>query len=122
MTTYADFDQSKINAALEAAREHAGAGADTALESAGLSTMDIYAATEFAVSAGCISVKSQNGKVCLNLPLVGNYCLPVPSWIPSGAELQACISLCTTWGIPTGVKLTVSFNGSVIFTKKFLKC
>ncbi len=63
--------------------------ADTALESAGLSTMDIYAATEFAVSAGCISVRSQNGKVCLNLPLVGNYCLPVPSWIPRGRNCSA---------------------------------
>lgn len=122
MPDYASFDQDKINAALETARQHAGGGGAGALTAASLSDVDIHAATEFSIGAGCISVSVNNGQICLDLPIVGQYCLPVPSWIPNDAELQACISICTTFGIPTGVKLTVSFNGQVIFTKTFLKC
>ncbi|GGO98761.1 hypothetical protein [Stakelama pacifica] len=123
MADYAQFDQDKIDAALDAARRHnetfklqaPGSAAD-------LSAIDMHASGEFSVSGGCITVSVQNHQICLDIPLVGKYCLPVPSWIPDGASLQACISLCTTWGIPHGVKLTVSFNGTVIFTKTFLKC
>jgi hypothetical protein len=123
MPTYAKFDQDKIDAALEAARQHAGPAENAGLlKAANLSNVDMHAATEFSISGGCVTVTVENGRICVDLPLVGQYCLPVPSWIPSGAELQACVSICTTWGIPTGVKLTVSFNGSVIFTKTFLKC
>jgi hypothetical protein len=122
MPDYASFDQEKINAALEAARQHAGGDTGATLTAANLADVDIHAATEFSIGAGCITVSVNNGQVCLDLPIVGQYCLPVPSWIPSGAQLQACVSICTTFGIPTGVKLTVSFNGQVIFTKTFLKC
>lgn len=122
MSHYVSFDQSKIDAALEAAREHAGEHGGNVLTANALTDFDPHLGGEYSVSGGCVSVTVESGKVCVDLPLVGKYCLPVPSWIPSGAELQACVSLCTTWGVPTGVKLTVSFNGTTIFTKSFLKC
>jgi hypothetical protein len=123
MADYASFDQEKIDAALETARlHHESFNVGTRLTANDLSKVDVHAAGEFSISGGCITVSVNNGKICLNLPIVGQYCLPVPSWIPSGAQLQACVSICTTFGIPTGVKLTVSFNGQIIFTKTFLKC
>ena len=119
MAQYPSFDQDKINAALEAAQRHNECVQLQSIDS----EMDILAGGEMAIAGGCVSVTVSGGKVCLNLPLgIGNYCLPVPSWIPEGAELKACIDICTTWGIPTGVKITVSFNGTVVFTKSFLKC
>lgn len=122
MTTYAKFDEKLIAAAIETARaQHASFGVEQQL-AAGLTSIDVAASGELSISGGCVTVKVQDGKICVDIPLVGQYCLNVPSWIPSGAELQACISICTTWGIPTGAKLTVSFNGQVIFTKTFLKC
>lgn len=119
MADYARFDQEKIDAALETARRHN--------ELVGLSKvhsgMDVHSGGEFSITAGCISVTVKDGKICIELPLgFGKYCLPIPPWIPDGAEVKACLDICTTWGIPTGVKLTVSFNGLVIFTKTFGKC
>ncbi len=119
MADYPGFDQDKIEAALEAAQRH---NSSVGLNKSS-AEMDIRAGGEMAISGGCISVTVKDGKVCLNLPLgIGSYCLPVPSWVPEGAEVRACIDICTTWGIPTGVKITVSFNDTVIFTKSFLKC
>lgn len=122
MSHYVSFDPAKIDAALAAARQHAGEVPERRLTASELDSFDPNLGGEYSVSAGCVSVKVEDGKICVDLPLVGKYCLPVPSWIPSGAELKACVSLCTTWGLPTGVKLTVSFNDNVIFTKSFLKC
>lgn len=119
MANYTSFDQDKIHAALECAQRH---NESIGLKSVG-ADMELIGGGEFAIAAGCVSVTVKNGKVCVNLPLgIGSYCLPVPSWVPEGADLKACIDICTTWGIPTGVKLTVSFNDTVLFTKTFLKC
>lgn len=70
----------------------------------------------------CITATVNDGKVCVNLPLgLGQVCLPIP--IPyNGQVASACISICTTWGIPTGVRLTISVGGVVIVSKTFLKC
>ena len=72
------------------------------------------------VSAQCVSVTVTNGQVCLNLPLgIGSVCLPVPSWIPNGTAAQACLDICTKWGIPCGVEVTVSVAGQRIISKGF---
>jgi hypothetical protein len=42
--------------------------------------------------------------------------------VPNGKVVEVCLGICTTWKIPTGVKVTVSFGGKVILTKSFGRC
>lgn len=110
------FDQKSVDAALEAARTHYSdkldALANNATENGHLS-----------IAAQCIAVVVKNGKVCLNLPLgLGNYCIPIPTIIPNGTAAQACLSICTHFGIPSGVEVTISVAGNVIVRKKFGSC
>lgn len=72
--------------------------------------------------AECITATINGGKVCVNLPLgLGQVCLPIPINY-NGQIASACISICTTWGVPTGVRLTISVGGIVVVSKTFLKC
>ena len=118
MATYHEFDQKAIASALDAARgfhDH-----QALLKSNQVNPVDDG---HLSISGGCISVTVENGKVCLNLPLgIGSICVPIPAIFPDGTAAQACISICTTWGIPTGVRLTVSIAGQTIINKTFLKC
>ncbi len=110
------FDDKSVQAALEAARAHYE---DRNKATAFNSAEDGH----LAMAAGCISVTVENGKVCLNLPLgIGNYCLPIPSIIPNGTAAEACLHICTTWGLPTGIRVTISVAGKVIVSKTFGKC
>jgi hypothetical protein len=119
MTTYHEFDKKAVQGALDAAQAHN--------EMFGVSRvshdMDISAGGDFLVAAECISVTVENNKVCLNLPLgFGKVCLPIPVSIPNGTAAKACLKICTTWGIPTGIKVTVEVGGIVIVSKTFGKC
>lgn len=124
MSHYESFEQDKIDAALATAKLHYELDHPKSLAgSVDLAGHDLSASSgELSISAGCITVSVENHQICLNLPIVGKKCFPIPSWIPNGAKLQACLSICTTFGIPTGVKVTVSFNGHVIISKSFGKC
>ena len=113
--THHKFDEEHINQALEAVKAHY---ADR--PAAEFSTPQ---ETELAISGGCISLKVENGQVCVELPLgFGKVCLPIPIRFPDGTVAEACLHICTTWGIPTGVKVTVSIGGVTIVTKTFGKC
>ena len=119
MAKHAEFSRDAVNNALAAAKAHNKA--------VGLATVDadmnILHGGEFVVNAECISVTVQNHQVCLNLPLgIGSICLPIPISIPDGTAAQACLDICTTWGFPTGVRVTVSALGHVIIEKSFGKC
>ena len=118
MATYHEFDKKAIASALDAARgfyDH-----EALLRSTEANPLDDG---HLSVSAGCISVTVEGGKVCVNLPLgIGSICVPIPPIFPDGTAAEACISICTTWGIPTGVRLTVSIAGHTIISKTFLKC
>lgn len=70
----------------------------------------------------CVSVTVNNGQVCLNVPVAGSVCIPVPASFPNGTAAQACIDLCKRFGIPCGAKVTVSVLGQVIATKGFGCC
>ncbi|MBI9053255.1 MAG: hypothetical protein JEY96_05525 [Bacteroidales bacterium] len=75
------------------------------------------------VAAECISVKIENHKICIDLPLgLGKHCISIPVSIPDGTVGKACLSICTTWGIPTGVKVSVIIGGVTIITQSFGKC
>ena len=72
--------------------------------------------------AECITLTISNGQACVNLPLgIGKICLPIPISY-DGQVASVCLDICTTWGIPTGVRVTVSVAGVVIVQKTFLKC
>lgn len=119
MENYPGFDQEKIDHALEAANRHN--------DTVGLRTSDgspnIMGGGEYSALAECISVTVKNNKICLNLPLgIGSVCIPIPLSVPDGTAAQACLHICTTWGIPTGVKVTVSVAGVQIVSKTFGKC
>jgi hypothetical protein len=75
------------------------------------------------VSAECIKVTTEGHSVCINLRLgFGKHCFSLPVSIPSGSVGQACISICTTWGIPTGVKISVVIAGITVVSQSFGKC
>ncbi|KJS09034.1 MAG: hypothetical protein VR78_17010 [Hoeflea sp. BRH_c9] len=120
MATFHEFDAKAIDATLEAARAHyAELGL---LEKGGKGTLTDDGHVSM-LAAACISVTVDNGKICLNLPLgIGKVCLPIPPFIPNGTAAEACLSICTTLGFPTGVKVTVSVAGKVIVTKSFGGC
>lgn len=119
--TVHSFDEEAINAALEAASGHFDAQLSAGTVDTG--TLSAFDDGHLALAAGCISVTVENGKICLNLPLgIGKYCLPIPSVIPDGTAAEACLRICTTWKIPTGVGVTISVAGKVIVSKTFGKC
>ncbi|BDA86694.1 hypothetical protein Sa4125_42360 [Aureimonas sp. SA4125] len=115
---YPSFSSESIEGALEAARrDHEGQD----LKSLGMKGLP--PSSELSVLAQCISVTVSNNKVCLNLPLgIGSVCLPIPISFPNGTVAQACLSICTTWGLPTGVKVSVIVAGITIVQQTFGKC
>ena len=115
-SSYAEFDAQAVEQALEAARRHSQMRQE-ALAGSGQIALDDGS---LKVGAQCISVTVQNDQVCVNLPLgIGSVCLPVPSWVPDGTAAQACIDICTKWGIPCGVELTVSVAGQTVVQKNY---
>ncbi|WP_187972219.1 hypothetical protein [Aquibium microcysteis] len=119
MASYPEFDSKQIAAALDAARSFHDVAS---LQKAGPAAA-VADDGHLALAGGCISVTVSNGQVCLNLPLgFGSVCLPVPGFIPNGTAAQACIHICTTFGIPTGLTVTVSVAGNMIVQKSFGKC
>ena len=120
MPTYHEFDKAEIDASLKAAASHydhnslQAAGADGSVADNGHIVM---------AAAACLSVTVEDRKVCLSLPLnIGKVCLPIPLWIPNGTAAQACIDICTTFGIPTGVEVSVSALGRVIVRQSWGAC
>ena len=113
-----EFDAEAVQAAVDAARE----GVPTEAASADVSTLDISnsVGAELTVLAQCITVTVRNRKVCVRLPLgLGTACLPIPISIGDGTSAQACLSIRTVWGIPTGVCVSVSVGGKQIVRKCF---
>lgn len=85
---------------------------------AGLGASEAFA-QEF---SACVSVTISNGQVCLNVPVVGSVCIPIPVPFPDGTAADACIDLCKRFGIPCGAKVTVSVLGRVVASKGFGCC
>ena len=116
MTTYHNFDEQALDSLLQGLDDHYGArksaGGELQLTEGCLTTL-----------AECISVVVRQRKVCLDLPLgLGQHCIPIPISVPEGTAAKACLTLCTTWGIPTGVKVDVKVAGIGIVSQSFGKC
>jgi hypothetical protein len=127
-TNYQAFDEKAINdaiASVKAQPDPSGAAAApvAAAAAAAPAKLKLPDSGQLFLAAQCISVTVNNKQICLNLPLgIGKVCLPVPSWVPNGTAAEACIGICTTWKVPTGVKLTVTVAGKVIIQKTWGKC
>ena len=120
MATYHKFDPKAVDRAIASAKAHREKTAPTTV-----SSQQNFAATpgHLMLTAECISVTVQGGQVCLSLPLgLGNVCLPIPIPLPDGTGAQACLSICTPYWVPTGVKVTVSVNGNVVVQQTFGAC
>ena len=118
MTTYHPFDENATAAAIETARKHYHSDALKAQ-----ATNPSFGSNgHMLLAAQCISVTVENGKVCLSLPVVGKECLPIPSTIPNGTAAEACLSICTAYGIPTGVEVTIAIAGRTIVRQAFGHC
>lgn len=125
--TYHEFDEQAVTEAIAAAREShlesTGATAEGAAAVAAEAPANLSDSGALEIAAQCITVTVANRKICISLPLgIGRVCLPVPGFVPNGKVAQACISLCTKFGIPTGVRITVTVAGQVIIRKTFGRC
>jgi hypothetical protein len=119
MATYHNFSDQAVTSALEAAKR------DFNTPDLGVAVASEGVAQSHALSvlAQCIDVTVEDNKICLNLPLgLGSVCIPIPINIPNGQAASACLSLCTTWGIPTGAKVKVIVAGVTIIEQSFGKC
>ncbi|MDF3126936.1 hypothetical protein [Rheinheimera sp. 1928-s] len=117
MAKYPSFSDQAVQSAIDSAQQHYSSKSLTTAN-VGITADDGHVA----LLAECITVTIGDGKVCLNLPLgIGSVCIPVPISY-DGKVAQACLSICTTWGIPTGVKVSVSIAGIEIVSKSFGKC
>jgi hypothetical protein len=68
----------------------------------------------------CVDLRSGESEVCLDLPLgLGDICIPLPFDLPDGVAAQACLYICTTWGIPTGVTVRVTVGGFTVVDQSF---
>lgn len=74
------------------------------------------------IMAQCISVTTANRKICITLPVVGKKCFTVPLNIPNGKVGKACLSVCTKFGIPTGVKVSITIAGVTVINQQFGFC
>ena len=117
MTETASFSETSVQGAIEAARSHYE-GKRAVLETAAVGLDD----GRLSILAECITLTIANGEVCINLPLgFGKACLPVPISY-DGQVASVCLSICSAWGVPTGVRVAVSVAGVEIVSKTFGIC
>ncbi|PHN07618.1 hypothetical protein [Flavilitoribacter nigricans] len=119
MANYYSFSQDAVEAAINAAKStHEGTELDATKNG-----FDIKKGGHLAALAECISVKVEDHKICIELPLgLGSHCISIPLTVPNGTAAQACLTICTTWGIPTGVKVEVKVAGVTVISQSFGKC
>ena len=112
---YYSFSDEDVSSALQAAKEP--------YEGQDLQALTEISTTEspnLTLLAACISVTVRNHRVCLNLPFgIGRRCIRLPFNIPNGTAAQACLSICTIFGIPTGVCVRVRVGGVTVVNQCF---
>lgn len=84
-------------------------GLKSQLDSAGVQALNLQAC----VSA---SYDPKTNKICFNFPIIGQICFPSPINIPIGATLKVCGDVCTSWGFPKGLKITLYLNNNPVWS------
>ncbi|WP_417727603.1 hypothetical protein [Roseovarius sp.] len=116
-----EFDHGAVEAALDAARRRHEEN-DAAKNLTARSAVPAGGG-HVALAAQCIAVTVENNKVCLNLPLgFGKHCFPLPVSIPNGTAAEACLDICTKFGIPTGIKVYIKVAGNTVLSETFGVC
>ena len=67
----------------------------------------------------CVSATYENGKICVNFPVVGDICFDVSLPIPEGTSVKVCMESCGfKFGIPPfkGIKATVYLGDDELYT------
>ena len=119
MAQFHEFSTESVDAALQAAR----ANQETMAAQSFTGESSLSQTGEMSVLAECIKLSVEDHKVCLSLPLgLGKHCIPIHVNIPNGTAAQACLTICTTWGIPTGAKVSVIVAGITVVSQTFGKC
>ncbi|WP_420572696.1 hypothetical protein [Kordia sp.] len=80
---------------------------------------EFHPSTQAAKISVCVGAKYENGRICVNFPIVGDICFNVPLSIPVDASVKVCMESCGfRIGVPPfkGIKATVYFQGSAIWT------
>lgn len=87
------------------------------------SSSHVIAAVQYSSTSGaCVTVTVNNGRVCLSIPVVGSVCIPVPSFLPNGTAVSACIDVCTPYFVPTGACVTLRAFGQQVARECFGAC
>lgn len=112
---YAQFSTDAVNQCIQTAQAHSQPHFSKAIDHT-----TAFSDGSLRLRAECISVTVHNSQVCLNLPFqIGEVCLPIPAWVPNGTVAQACLDVCTKWGIPCGAEVRVSVAGQIVVEKSF---
>jgi hypothetical protein len=107
------FDEANVQKALEAAGKPF-AGRDLRAQ------IDTSQNPNLRSIGDCVDLRSGESEVCLDLPLgLGSVCIPLPFDLPDGKAAQACLYICTTLGLPTGVSVRVTVGGFTVVDQSF---
>lgn len=94
-------------------KTHGAAGASN------LQPFELHPSTLAAQISVCVSAKYDNGKICVNFPVVGEICFKAPLSIPVDATVKVCMQTCGTKFTPPffkGIKATVYFQDKAIWS------
>jgi hypothetical protein len=117
--TYHSFSKKSIQEAIDAAQTHYSSIHKNNFASSSNIAIPQGDTGRLSLAAECIELMVENNKICLDLPLkIGKVCIPIP--VSFDAQLvRACLSICTIWGVPTGVMVTVSLAGEQVVRVPF---
>jgi hypothetical protein len=78
--------------------------------------------TSFSLLSDCVTVTTQDGNACLNVPYAGDVCISVPNWVPNGTVAEACYKVCKKYGVPCGVKVWINALGQRVASNSWGCC
>ncbi|QTD37023.1 hypothetical protein JL193_12945 [Polaribacter batillariae] len=80
---------------------------------------EFHPSTQAAKISACVGAKYENGRICVNFPIIGEICFNVSLNIPIGASVNVCMETCGfRFGVPPfkGIKATVYFQNNAIWS------
>jgi hypothetical protein len=81
--------------------------------------LQFHPSTLAAKISACVSATYDNGKICVNFPVIGSICFSVSLPIPSGTSVKVCMETCGfKFGFPpfNGIKASVYVGDQNLWT------